>query len=50
MIYLYLPDQNSIFLLDVYGKDEKDDLTSEEKKALARLAARIKGLAKGRLN
>ena len=50
VIYLYLPDQNWIFLLDVYGKDEKDDLTSEEKKAMARLAARIKGAAKGRLN
>jgi len=48
--YLYLPDQNLIFLLDVYGKDEKDDLTSEEKKVLARLAAIIKGEAKGGSN
>ena len=36
------------FLLDIYGKDEKDDLSREEKKVLASLANRIKEAAKRR--
>ena len=36
------------FLLDIYGMDEKDDLSSEEKKMLSSLANRIKEAAKGR--
>ena len=48
VIYLYLPEPCWVFLLDIYDKDEKDDLSSEEKKILARLAARIKEPAKGR--
>jgi hypothetical protein len=35
-------------LLDIYGKDEKDDLSREEKKVLASLASRIKKAAKER--
>jgi hypothetical protein len=50
IIYLYLPEQNWLFLLDLYDKDEKDDLNREEKKSLARLAIRIKEAAKGRSN
>jgi len=48
VIYLYLPEQSWVFLLDIYGKDEKDDLSREEKKMLASLANRIKQAAKGR--
>ncbi|HEY6366513.1 MAG TPA: addiction module toxin RelE [Candidatus Binatia bacterium] len=48
VIYLYLPEQSWVFLLDIYGKDEKDDLSREEKKVLASLASRIKEAAKGR--
>ena len=48
IIYLFLPEQDWIFLLDIYGKDEKDDLTGKEKKVLARLATRIKEAAKVR--
>ena len=48
VIYLYLPEQSWIFLLDIYGKDEKDDLSREEKKVLAGLASRIREAAKGR--
>ena len=33
-IYLDVPEAGIIFFLDIYGKDEKDDLTSGEKKAL----------------
>ena len=49
VVYLYLPEQSWLFLLDVYGKDEKDDLSSQEKTVLARLAARIKEAARSRL-
>ncbi|MBI4488707.1 MAG: type II toxin-antitoxin system RelE/ParE family toxin [Deltaproteobacteria bacterium] len=48
IIYLFIPEQDWIFLLDIYGKGEKDDLTGEEKKVLARLATRIKEAAKGK--
>jgi hypothetical protein len=48
IIYLHVPELNWIFLLDIYGKDEKDDLTAEEKKELARLANRIKQEARAR--
>lgn len=39
VIYLYVPEAQRIDLLDIYGKDEKDDLTAAEKKVLAQLAA-----------
>jgi hypothetical protein len=48
VIYLYLPEQSWVFLLDIYGKDEKDDLSREEKKVLASLASRIREVVKGR--
>ena len=35
-------------MLDIYGKDEKDDLSREEKKVLASLASRIREAAKSR--
>src|SRR4051794_17726364 len=30
MIYIHIPDLGVLFMLDVYGKDEADDLTSDE--------------------
>jgi mRNA-degrading endonuclease RelE of RelBE toxin-antitoxin system len=39
IIYLFTREAFRIDLLDVYGKDEKEDLTAAEKKMLARLAA-----------
>jgi len=42
IIYLYLPDLSWIFLLDIYGKDEKEDLTANERNVLGRLAGQIK--------
>jgi len=48
IIYLYIAEKHWVFLLDIYGKDEKDDLSGEEKTVLARLAAKIKERAKGR--
>lgn len=38
IIYLYIPEVSRFLLLDVYNKDEADDLTSEERKFLAGLA------------
>lgn len=47
IIYLFIPERDWIFLLDIYGKDEKDDLTANEKKILAGLATRVKEATKG---
>lgn len=38
IIYLHVPDGERIFLLDVYDKDEAEDLMVAEKKVLASLA------------
>ena len=38
VIYLHVPDAARILLLDVYDKDEADDLTPNEKRMLASLA------------
>jgi hypothetical protein len=38
VIYLYLPEQSWVFLLDIYGKDEKDDLGREEKKGIGQFS------------
>ena len=38
MIYLHIPELRVLYLLDVYGKDEADDLTSVEKRELQALA------------
>lgn len=42
VIYLHVPEANWIYLLEVYGKDEKDDLSAAEKKILKRLAGEFK--------
>lgn len=38
VIYLYVPEADKFLLLDVYNKDESDDLSKEERKVLAKLA------------
>ena len=38
IIYLHVADAKRILLLDVYDKDETDDLTRDEKRILASLA------------
>lgn len=45
VIYLHVPEVDWIFLLDIYSKDEKDDLTADEKKLLRRLAERFRSEA-----
>ncbi|RLS53349.1 MAG: toxin [Planctomycetota bacterium] len=42
VIYLYLPDTRWFFMLDIYSKDEKEDLSSSEKALLARYADQLK--------
>ena len=41
VIYIHIPDLRVLFMLDVYGKDEADDLTSGEKKELQTLAKQV---------
>ena len=50
VIYLYVPEAKWFFLLDVYGKDEKDDLSAGEKKELTRLAEELKKQAKAAID
>ncbi|MFC1595458.1 type II toxin-antitoxin system RelE/ParE family toxin [Gemmatimonadota bacterium] len=42
IIYLHLPDRARIHLLLIYGKEQSDDLTPEQKKTLRQLADSIK--------
>lgn len=42
VIYLYVSEAKRFYMLDIYGKDEKDDLSSAEKKTLARLVEELK--------
>lgn len=42
VIYLYVPESKWFHMLDIYGKDEKDDLSSAEKKVLAQLVDELK--------
>ena len=46
VIYLYVPEAKWFFLLDIYGKDEKDDLTAGEKKELRMLVTELKQQAR----
>ena len=46
VIYLHVPDGRRFYMLDVYGKDEKDDLSANEKKQLRQLAEQLKQEAK----
>ena len=38
VIYLHMPEVDWIFLVDIYSKDEQDDLSASEKKVLRQLA------------
>ena len=42
VVYLHVPENRWFFMLDIYGKDEKDDLTSPEKATLSDLAHHLK--------
>lgn len=45
IIYLHLPELQRIHLVALYGKGERDDLSSEEKRALNRLVDLVKAEA-----
>ena len=45
VIYLHVAEADIVYLMDIYGKDEQDDLTSDQKKILKRLAEGIKRAA-----
>ncbi|MBI2519527.1 MAG: hypothetical protein HYV97_03895 [Bdellovibrio sp.] len=44
VIYLDLPDRERTYFLYVYGKDEAEDLSAGEKKAMKKLVEIIKGV------
>ncbi|HVC08909.1 MAG TPA: type II toxin-antitoxin system RelE/ParE family toxin [Elusimicrobiota bacterium] len=46
VIYLDLPRIERTYLLALYDKGEKDDISSEEKKILRLLSSELKGTAK----
>ena len=49
MIYLHFPDAGRFYMIAIYGKDEKDDLSASEKKDHRELAIAIKAaVLKGR--
>jgi len=46
VIYLHVPDAKRFYMLDIYGKDEKADLSADEKQQLRALASTLKIEAK----
>jgi hypothetical protein len=42
VIYLHVPAAKRFYMIDVYAKDEKDDLSANEKKQLRQLAKQLK--------
>tara|TARA_R110002111_G_scaffold262694_1_gene340212 strand:- start:156702 stop:156980 length:279 start_codon:yes stop_codon:yes gene_type:complete len=46
VIYLYVVDAKWFYLIDIYDKDEKADLSTTEKQELTRLATELKKHAK----
>ena len=48
VIYYYLDDEVPLFAMLIYGKGEKADLTADERKTVAQIAAAIKQTAKRR--
>jgi hypothetical protein len=45
VIYLHVPEAKRFYMLDVYDKDEKDDLSPDGKKELRALAEQLKAEA-----
>lgn len=49
IIYLHIPEADRIDMLLIYGKDESDDLTADQKRILAGLAERARQEARRRV-
>ncbi len=45
VIYLYVPQVSRFYMIDIYGKDEQDDLSQADRKAFRELAEAIKAAA-----
>ncbi len=50
IIYVYIPEARWFYMLDIYGKDEKDDLSNEEKQCLAELIDEFRAQAIASVN
>lgn len=46
IVYLYVPGARWFYMLDIYGKDEKDDLSNDQKKLLADMVHELRAEAK----
>lgn len=44
VVYLHVPEAKRIYFLAIYGKNEQDDLSAEQKCQLRSLAENIKGV------
>jgi hypothetical protein len=42
IIYLHVPEARWFYMLDIYGKDEKEDLSNDEKKFLSELCDELR--------
>ena len=42
ILYVHIPESNRIYMVDLYDKGERDDLTAKEKKLFAKLVDTIK--------
>lgn len=42
IIYLHVPEARWFYMIDIYGKDEKDDLSNDEKKFLSELCDELR--------
>lgn len=49
IVYIHIPDARVLFMLDVYDKDEADDLTVGEKRELKTLADELVRELRGRV-
>jgi len=45
LIYLHVAEADVVYLMDIYGKGEQEDLTADQKKVLKRLADEYKRAA-----
>ena len=45
VIYLYVPEAMRFYMIDVYGKDEQEDIPAADKKLFRRIADEIKAEA-----
>lgn len=50
VIYLHIPEAKWFHLLDIYDKDDREDLSAAQKKELSKLAAELKWEAKAALS